>query len=294
MAAAAHRHALALFSPPPMRPAATLLHRHPHCYTLPPHTQPRRSALVHVLCSTVAVIIVAFVTSVLADGRSVITLKIKPPIVTNPLIVNATLADLLGNTYGIGLHHDSSGRMWNAVDPPDGVVGGLLLNELIENLGAAAVLGALGTVIAHDSLKHPIQFLSCIALRDTGMSAMALGFIADIAAAVMVIFHAAALAGLVNAKMAKGVALVTWFVLSAGFLIVVILAGVIYTIEWTCDQPVIPTLVVSEHFDLNYGLPFAVIGFVASVVSLLAVVTQLSSEDPASGVGKYAPEANKV
>jgi hypothetical protein len=246
-----------------------------------------KSALVHVLCSSIAMVIVAFVIAVLADGKSVLTLKTNPPVVTNPAVVNATLAQLLGNSYGIGLHHDSSGRTWNEVDSPDSVTGGLLLNELIASLGAGAVLGALPTVIATDSLKHPIQFLSCIELRDTSMAAMLLGFIADIAAALMVIFHAAALAGLVKPKLAKMVSVLVWFVLSVGFLIVIILASVIFTGEWECQQPVIPTLKVDDHFDLNYGLPFACVGFVASVLALVSVVLLLSSAEPRAD-DKYA------
>jgi hypothetical protein len=235
-------------------------------------------------------VIVAFVTAVLADGRSVITLKTNPPIVTNPAVANATLAQLLGNTYGIGLHHDSSGRSWTAVDSPGGVTGGQMLNELIEALGAGAVLLALPTVIATDALKHPVQFLSCIELRDTGMAAMSLGFIAEIAAALMVIFHASALAGLVQPKLAKMVSLLVWCVLSVGFLIVIILAAVIYTGEWECQQPVIPTLKIDAHFDLNYGLPFACVGCAASVLAVLAVMLALSSAEPKADE-KYAVDS---
>lgn len=248
----------------------------------------------HLVCITIAVIIVAFVSTLLSDGRSIVVLKEYGPIVTNTAIVSARLTDLLGHSYGIGLHHDSSGRSWSAVDPPGtGLTGGLMLNELIEALGAPAVLAALPSVIAHDSLKHPVQFLSCIELRNTGLSAMALAFIADALAAVLILLHAAVLGGLFKPKLAKIVLSLIWFVITIGIMIVVILACIIFTHQWDCDQPVIPTLRVGDHFDLNYGLPLAVIGFVAAGLALLAVVTMLSSaEEPSSAASRV--DVNEV
>ena len=96
-----------------------------------------RSAIVHVLCVTIALIEVAFCVAALADGRSVIVLKDEPPTVVdtavlpdtsdfieyndadgNPVTTGTrgedylTLAQLLGPRYGIGLLKDSSGRAW--------------------------------------------------------------------------------------------------------------------------------------------------------------------------------------
>merc|ERR1719230_2524361 len=128
-------------------------------------------------------------------------------------------------------------------------------------------------------LKHPVHFLACNELEDTGLTAMAFGFIADVVAGLMILFHAAAIAGLVPSKVAKGVSVLIWFVLSVGFFIVVVLGAVIYTKEWTCDQPVIPTLTLKDHFDLNYGLPFAVVGWCASVLALVISLFVVSSEE---------------
>lgn len=262
-----------------------------------------KSAIVHVLCVTIALIEVAFCVAALADGRSVIVLKDEPPTVVDTAVLPdtsdfieyndadgitvttgtrgedyQTLAQLLGPRYGIGLLKDSSGRGWWETGDVPGLSAGMTLMELINELGAGPVVRALPLVVKGDILKHPIQFLSCTELRDTGMAAMSLGIIAVIAAGLMVIFHAAALSGLVKPKVAKVVPLLVWVVLSVGFLIVVVLAAVIYTKEWTCHNPVIPKLKPEDHFDLTYGLPFACVGFVASVVAVVAVALGVSSE----------------
>merc|ERR1719313_2320136 len=75
----------------------------------------------------------------------------------------------------------------------------------------------------------------------------------------MVLVHVAALAGLLPNKVTKLIAVLVWFVLTGGFFIVMVLAVVIYTKEWTCHNPVIPTLTLSDSFDFNYGFPLAVI-----------------------------------
>jgi len=117
------------------------------------------------------------------------------------------------------------------------------------------------------------------------MSAMVLGFIADVAAGLLIIFHAAALARLVPSKLVKPVALLAWLVLSIGFIAVVCLGSVIYTSTWECDQPVIPTLRLADSFDLSYGLPFAVVGCASSLISLLVMLFGLHypKEKPSKG-----------
>ena len=169
-----------------------------------------------------------------------------------------------------------------------GLSASMTLMDLINDLGAATVVGALPAVVNGDILKHPIQWLTCTDLRDTGMAAMSLGIIAVAAAGLMVIFHAAALSGLVKSKLAKVVPLLVWVVLSVGFLIVVVLAAVIYTKEWTCHNPVIPKLKPKDHFDLTYGLPFACVGFAASMVAVAAVALGVSSEGEVVGGGRMS------
>lgn len=239
-------------------------------------TKSVREKAAHLLIMTVCVIIVCFVTAVLADGRSVIILKESSdlPVVTNVAagLPAVNLEFLLGKTYGIGLHHDSSGRTWTEVEDKT-------LPELLDALGAAAVLDALPSVISANSLKHPVPFLECDGLRDAGRSAMGLGFIADIVAFLMFAVHGLALADLLPgpAKIGKAVMLLVWVVLSAGFFIVVVLASVIYTQEWECKQVVIPKLTLKDHFDLAYGLPFAVVGMVSSILCVIIVALGVSS-----------------
>jgi len=115
---------------------------------------------------------------------------------------------------------------------------------------------------------------------------MSFGFIAEIVAVVMVIFHALALAGMLPTDMVKPLASLIWLVLSAGFLIVVCLAVGIYTAEWHCDQPIIPKITLYEHFDLNYGFFLAIVGYVAALLTF--VVTACFSGQPVSGAGAKA------
>ena len=65
------------------------------------------------------------VGTVLADGTSVILVKDPQylPIITNPALksigFNHRVDELLGPTYGIGLHHDQSGATWTELRAGD-------------------------------------------------------------------------------------------------------------------------------------------------------------------------------
>ena len=128
-------------------------------------------------------------------------------------------------------------------------------------------------------LKHPVHFLGCYELERTGLAAMSFGFIAEIVAVVMVLFHALALAGMLPAKLAKALAVLVWLVLTVGFLIVCMLAVAIYTTNWTCDQVIIPNIRLSDHFDYNYGFGFAIIGYLASLLILCVTMCFTSTKD---------------
>ena len=244
---------------------------------------PMHSKLAHVLAVIVSGVIAVAVATVLADGTSVIKLKdaafLKPA--TNPALkskgVNHRLDQLLGSTYGIGLHHDQSGHTWTAVSA------GSKLKDLLANLGEAAVIGALPSVISTDDLKHPVPFLSCDRLQMAGLAAMSFGFIAEVVAVVMIIFHLLMLVGLIPAKTGKMLASLIWLVLTAGFLIVIMLAIGIYNAVWTCDNPIIPSIKISDHFNWNYGFPFAITGFISSLLILVVTVTVTSTKDGEAG-----------
>ena len=96
---------------------------------------------------------------------------------------------------------------------------------------------------------------------------MSFGFIAEIVAVVMVIFHSLMLAGMLNAKLGKVFSVLVWTVLVVGFLIVNMLAVAIYTTNWDCNQVVMPNIRLSDHFDYNYGFGFAVIGYISALLS---------------------------
>jgi len=252
---------------------------------------PKTAKLAHVLAAVVSGVIALCVASVLADGKSVIVLKppSQLPVVTESNLrvhgIHYRLDELLGQTYGIGLHHDQSGRSWTHIGA------GSTVGHLVEELGLPVIAGALPRVIMTDALKHPVPLLECNDLRTAGMTAMGFGFIAEAVAVVMLVFHAATLAGLVPAKEGKMFSGLIWATLSAGFLIVIFLAVGIYTATWKCYNPVISTLKLNDHFDYNYGFYFAILGFVSS---LLILFTQLVLTSTSYTGATSSPSVGKV
>ena len=124
-----------------------------------------------------------------------------------------------------------------------------------------------------------MHFLGCKNLERSGLAAMSFGFIAEIVAVVMVIFHSLMLAGMLNAKLGKAFSVLVWTVLVVGFLIVNMLAVAIYTTNWDCDQVVIPNIRLSDHFDYNYGFGFAIIGYISAVLVLFVQCAFTSTKD---------------
>jgi hypothetical protein len=247
--------------------------------------------LAHLLCVVVSCTISCFLTAVLADGRSVIVIKeswrqgrpaVPLPVITNPglasLLGPGFAADaLLGKTYGVGLHHDNTGRYWEDVDPAYGT-----LPYLLGALGAPGVVGALPTAIGHNALKHPAKFLECKDLISTGTTCCALGFIGVAASFFMILLHALAISGMIKQKIAKFVGLFMWLVYIVVFIVVIAMGMSIYETEWKCDQPVIPTLTLEQSFDLSYGIPFAIIGVIGSVVCFICCALISKNEASAS------------
>ena len=115
---------------------------------------PTHSKLAHVLGVFISGAIALAVATVLADGTSVI--KLKPtgelPIITDPSLASQGIKyradELLGPTYGIGLHHDQSGRTWTEIGA------GETVKSLVKNLGIPVIAAALPGVIAEDGARH--------------------------------------------------------------------------------------------------------------------------------------------
>ena len=124
-----------------------------------------------------------------------------------------------------------------------------------------------------------MHFLGCKSLERSGLAAMSFGFIAEIVAVVMVIFHSLMLAGMLNAKLGKVFSVLVWTVLVVGFLIVNMLAVAIYTTNWDCNQVVMPNIRLSDHFDYNYGFGFAVIGYISALLVLCVQCAFTSTKD---------------
>jgi len=225
----------------------------------------KRSAIGHVLGIIDALMVIVFVVAVLADGRSVAYLKPPDqlPFVTNPEIVNATLSFIAGNTYGVGLHHDNSGRTYGEVDARYGT-----LPQLLDALGPAAVLAALPTAIGEDVVKEPTEFLQCIQLQDTIKFALGIAFIGVSVAGLVLLLHALALGGLVASAPTKLLLIFLWGFLSLGFMLVIAAGYSVYYFTWSCDNPVIPTIKLADSFDLNYAIPCALIGEVGCILGV--------------------------
>jgi hypothetical protein len=116
---------------------------------------PLHSKLAHLLGIVVSAVIALCVGIVLADGTSVV--KLRHPSELPQITARAywdqglkyRIDELLGPTYGIGLHHDQSGFVWTEVHA------GSTLQELIEDLGVPAVIAAVPSVIETDGLHVP-------------------------------------------------------------------------------------------------------------------------------------------
>ena len=243
---------------------------------------PKRAKLAHVLSVVVAGVIALAVSAVLADGTSVIRLKHAKylPRATNYDLkkegLDYRLDELLGPTYGIGLHHDQAGFTWTAIGAE------ATLKTLLDNLGTPAVIAAVPHVISADSLKHPVPFLSCDDLQMAGLAAMSFGFIAMAVAVLMLIFHLLVLVRMIPSKCAKPIASLVWLVLFAGFLIVICLAVGVYNATWTCNQPVIPSIKLSDHFEYNYGFAFAIIGCLSALLVCVVNICATTMKDGAA------------
>ena len=115
---------------------------------------PVHAKLAHLLAVIVSAVVALFVGIVLADGTSVIILKDASALapITNPALrsqgLNHRADELLGSTYGIGLHHDQAGNSWTDM------MAGSTLRELETNLGIPVIIAALPSVIATDGERH--------------------------------------------------------------------------------------------------------------------------------------------
>merc|ERR1719454_1470755 len=103
----------------------------------------------------------------------------------------------------------------------------------------------------------------------------------------MIIFHGCALlgvlSGLVRAKVAKVLAVLVWFTITAGFLIVIGLALGIMDTTWTCKNDFIPEIKLSDHFYFTYGLGFGYTGYVCANLTLMMICVFTSTEDGKKG-----------
>merc|ERR1719454_987011 len=207
--------------------------------------------LSHLLALVVAGVIALLASAALADGRSVIKLKDTSHL-PRLTALTATLDGELINLKDHGLDYRAD-----------------------ELLGSKYGVG-----LHHDS--------SGFTWKKAGLSAMSLAIIAEVAAAVMIIFHGLALVGLLplSAKLAKGFAGLVWFTLTAGFFIVVCLAIGVYETEWTCNNDFIPTIRLSDHFVYNWAFPVGYLGYACSLLVFSVVLCFTSLKEGAQEFDK--------
>jgi len=242
--------------------------------------------LANVLAVIVAGVVAVAVGTVMADGTSVIKLKdpkYLPRLTEEHMIakgLNMRADELLGPSYGIGLHHDQAGFGWTTA------AAGKTLKQLEADLGVPAVIAAVPYVISTDDLKHPVPFLECKGLQMAGLCAVSFGFIAEVVAVLMLIFHTAVLADLIPSATVKPLASLIWFVLATGFLIVILLAVGVYTSVWRCDNTFVSFILLSDHFDYSYGIYFAATGFVSSLLIALVSFFCSSAAPPTKPLAK--------
>jgi len=249
---------------------------------------PARRMQPQIVVVLLSVIQILFVAVCLADGQSVAVLKddaslptvMSLPIggVDTPLNLREMLfaPHVAGNyaPYGIGVNHDTMRRSF-------GVHGGArTLNQTYDRLSAmytdnpaAIAAGVIATMQTRVQF-HPAAFLSCGSLMDHGWAARAFCFIAIAVATVQVLvssFHIA--------QRNKGLGYVTaalQAVLAIVFLTVIGLIGAINGSEFTCENQLIKTITMGDHFDLNYAIGFVVVAFLLSLAMIGLGIIQSS------------------
>jgi len=236
---------------------------------------PAHAKATHAFLAVTAGVLALAVAAILADGRSIVTLKPRDqlPIITSPDVWEAgsppikyTLAELLGPTYGVGLVKDQSGQTWT------GILNGRTASMMVRNLGLAVIAPAVSIAVMNDALKHPVPFLECDDLQKAGLTAETLGIVAQILSILLIALHALNLAGFLDSKIGKPATSVLWLLMIVGIFCAIMLALGVYNSTWKCHNVIIPSINISEHFDFAFGFYFALLGFlVASLAFYLNI-----------------------
>lgn len=226
-----------------------------------------KHAVAHLVCMLIMAWYLAIIAACLADGKSVVTIKQGDlPIITAPPF-EFDIAFLLGRTYGVGLAHDVTGRSWSEVSELG------TLPQLIDALGVEGVLAALPQAITDRALSHPLEFLQCLDLKTIGIMCMALGYIGISLAPILLILHAMCVARLGYTKWVNIGLRIIWAIYFIAFLIFVAAGWSGYADEFVCNNPLIPVIRLSDHFDVSYALPFAIVSLVLAIVGFTLCVT---------------------
>jgi len=238
----------------------------------------------HVVDLAICVTIVMFTTVILADGKSLLTLRDSAPVVTNPAVVtdrNRTLVNLLGKQYGMGMHHDSQGRSWSHMDND---VGALQALETIN--GIPATLLELDNLAARRAFSNPATALDCNDLRGDGLGMMTFTFLANFVAICMIFVHALALAGTLPAGLAKKIAMGAYALVTVSLFIVMCLVGAFYGRTFSCANSFVPSFTPSDSFDLTYAIGFVVFCMFLAIGAIGVSAAMLTEESPAADSNK--------
>jgi len=247
------------------------------------HTAVTKSHLVIFLLSIIQMM---FVAVTLADGSSLMLLKDNCDLPTALSVSIAGVRQSLTmrqvlfyphvpdawSPYGIGADHDSFQRSWGAHsgETLKEAHDALVSKSAVPGASVDVVAGILASLSKRNAF-HPAAYLSCDGLIDAGMVVKAFCYLI-----VIVCFFQAMISAVhilspppAVAKMLGVLTTLIQFAQCLGFFTVILLIQAIYSTAWTCNNPLIKTLMVSNHFYLNYGIGLCIVGFLASIVMLV-------------------------
>eukprot|EP01060_Flectonema_neradi_P005856 TRINITY_DN13924_c0_g1_i1.p1 TRINITY_DN13924_c0_g1~~TRINITY_DN13924_c0_g1_i1.p1 ORF type:complete len:266 (+),score=59.48 TRINITY_DN13924_c0_g1_i1:77-799(+) len=231
----------------------------------------------HTIVGVLSIVAVVFCACALTDGRSIVTLRTdhkEIPVTLSGAGTNLPIQGLpgIGYPYGIGVYQDSNGRKWE------------------DGSGFAELsLDTTQTELTRRS-SHVTNLYGCDDHQKRGQLVLACVFICLIVSSAAVI---ASLRGVATESRGAGIASLVFQILNFIFFLIGMAGGAsLFNEEFECKSGdvIVFDLKLADYFDLNYALPFLVIGVVASIINIIVIVASGSLSDPESS--KNAPDSS--
>ena len=229
--------------------------------------KPKMGKIAHTIVGVLCTIAIVFCGCALTDGRSIVTIRTDPKDIVVTIGGNATNLSIqalpgIGYPYGIGVYQDSNGRKWK--DGDDYAVLSLTAN--------AAELARRPS--------HVTQLYGCDDHQRRGQLMLACVLICLLCSSVGVI---ASLRGVATAGRIPGIVSLVIQILNFLFFLIGMAGGAsFFEEEFECKvgTAIVFDLKIADFFDLNYAIPFLVIGVVASIVNIIILVVSGSLSAP--------------